>query len=231
MESRRIIQQQAAPLRNQVVEVLRQEILDDVLHPGQRLKETDLCDRYGVSRTVIREALRQLESESLITMLPNIGPIVTVLSVHDIESLYEIRERLEGLAGELFAKRATPEQAHRLIDHVSHMETSYLRGDVESRAIAKNVFYRILLEGSGNSILEASLRSIHTRIGIFKHYAFLDEKRVAVSMEEILRIVDAAARKRDPERARVACEEHIRLAGKLAVVEYKSRVEELPSTN
>lgn len=220
---RRVIQHQAAPLRQQVVELLRREILEDVLHPGERLTETALCERYGVSRTVIREALRQLETESLITMLPNRGPIVAVLTVHDIESLYEIRERLEGLVGELFAKRATPSQALQLIEHLERMETRYLRGDLESRAESKDEFYRILFAGSDNQILATSLVGIHTRIGIFKHYAFLDEKRVEVSMEEIRRIVDAAAVKRDPERARIACEEHIRLAGKLAVIEYKAR--------
>ena len=97
------VQQHAAPLRKEVARLLRTDILDGILAPGQRLIEGVLCERYGVSRTVIREALRQLESESLISVLPNKGPIVTVLTSKDIAAIYEVRRCLEGLAGELFA--------------------------------------------------------------------------------------------------------------------------------
>jgi DNA-binding GntR family transcriptional regulator len=224
MTSGSLIRQQAAPLRHRVVEVLRQEILDDVLHPGERLLENTLCDRYGVSRTVIREALRQLESEQLITMLANRGPIVAVLSVEDIEALYEVRRALEGLAGELFAERASNEQADALRAHLVAMETTYLHGTLESRGIAKDEFYRILLDGAHNPVLRSNLSGVHTRIGILRHYAFLDEERVALSMQELTRIVQAAAELRDPEQARRACEHHIRGAGGLAIIEYRKHV-------
>jgi DNA-binding GntR family transcriptional regulator len=227
MTGGRVIRQEAAPLRQQVVGILRQEILDDVLHPGDRLLENTLCERYGVSRTVIREALRQLESEKLITMLPNRGPIVTVLTVADIQALYEVRRALEGLAGELFAERATDEQAAGLIAHLAAMESTYLHGTVETRGVAKDTFYALLLEGAQNEVLEASLTGIHTRIGIFRHYAYVDEERVAHSMEELRVIVHAAAKVRDPALARAACEEHIRGAGKLALVEYRKNLEAL----
>lgn len=227
MTGGRVIRQEAAPLRQQVVGILRQEILDDVLHPGDRLLENTLCERYGVSRTVIREALRQLESEKLITMLPNRGPIVTVLTVADIKALYEVRRALEGLAGELFAERATNEQAAGLVAHLADMESTYLHGTVESRGVAKDTFYALLLEGAQNDVLEASLMGVHTRIGIFRHYAYVDEQRVAHSMEELRVIVHAAAKVRDPALARAACEEHIRGAGRLALVEYRKNLEEL----
>jgi DNA-binding GntR family transcriptional regulator len=215
---------QAAPLRQRVVELLRQEILDDELHPGERLLETTLCERYGVSRTVIREALRQLESEQLITMLPNRGPIVTVLTAEGIEALYEVRRALEGLVGELFAQRASDEQARALVDHLAVMEKDYLHGTLESRGASKDEFYRILVTGAGNSVLEDTLQGIHTRIGIFRHYAFIDEERVARSMEELRRIIHAAAELRDPALARRACEDHILRAGQLAILEYRKRV-------
>lgn len=218
------IRQEAAPLRQQVVGALRQEILDDVLHPGDRLLENTLCERYGVSRTVVREALRQLESEKLITMLPNRGPIVTVLTDGDIEALYEVRRALEGLAGELFAERASDAQAEALRAHLAEMEATYLRGTVESRGAAKDRFYSLLLEGADNGVLEANLRGIHTRIGIFRHYAYVDEDRVAHSMEELRVIVHGAAKVRDPALARAACEEHIRGAGRLALVEYRKKL-------
>lgn len=227
MDASRRVTPLAAPLRNLVVRALRQEILDDVMHPGDRLLESALCERYGVSRTVVREALRQLESERLITVLPNRGPIVSVLSVHDITSLYEVRGSLEGLAGELFARNASEADAVALINLLDQMESTYLHGDLQSRGSSKDTFYRILLAGGRNEILAEDLSRVHTRIGIFRHYAFLDEDRVSNSMRELRRIVDAAARQRDAARARAACEEHIRLAGELAIVEYRRRVPDL----
>lgn len=218
-----LVRHEAAPLRRQVVTALRQEILDDVVHPGERLLENTLCERYGVSRTVIREALRELESESLITMLPNRGPIVTVLTVDDIESLYHVRRVLEGLAGELFAQRATDEEARALSEHVEAMDALYLHGDPESRSSAKDTFYRLLVDGTHNQVLAADLARIHTRIGVFRHYAYVDDERVATSMIEVARICHAAAELRDPVLAREACEDHIRRAGVLALTEYRKR--------
>lgn len=217
------VQQHAAPLRKEVARLLRTDILEGALSPGQRLTEGVLCERYGVSRTVIREALRQLESESLISVLPNRGPIVTVLTSEDIAAIYEVRRCLEGLAGELFAQNATDDQARQLISHVDSMNSTYLNGDESSRGEAKDEFYRLLLEGGANPVLEANLRAIHARIGIFRHYAFIDDKRVALSMQELRTIVNATAVERDPAAARHACEEHIRLAGRLAVLEHEQR--------
>ncbi|MCU1524809.1 MAG: ydfH 7 [Microbacteriaceae bacterium] len=218
------VERHAAPLRKQVVRALRESILDGELAPGERLLENALCERYDVSRTVIREALRQLESESLITVLPNRGPIVTVLEQHDIEALYEVRRSLEGLAGELFARNASDEVAVELRDHLDAMESLYLHGTVKTREESKDEFYRILLKGAGNEILESTLRGVHARIGLFRRYAFVDDTRVAMSMDELRLIVRAVARLRDAAEGRAACEEHIRVAGQLAILEYSRRL-------
>ncbi len=197
---------EAAPLRRQVVDALRQEILDDALHPGERLLENALCERYCVSRTVVREALRQLESEQLITMLPGRGPIVTVLTEDDIRALYDVRRVLEGLAAELFAERADDAETRRMLDHLDEMESTYLRGTVLSRSAAKDTFYAILVEGAHNQVLATSLAGVHTRIGIFRHYAYIDDARVAASMDEVRHIAHEAAANRDPIAARAAAE-------------------------
>ncbi|WP_382306854.1 GntR family transcriptional regulator [Herbiconiux sp. UC225_62] len=218
------IERHAAPLRQQVVRLLREDILEGVLAPGERLLENAMCDSYGVSRTVIREALRQLESESLITMLPNRGPIVTVLTKRDIESLYEVRRVLEGLAGELFARRASPDQAAAMRALIVEMEDTYLHGTVHTREESKEQFYDLLLEGAANPVLENDLRGVHTRIGLFRRYAFVDEHRVALSMEELRQIAREIAENRDPDAARRACEHHIQLAGELAILEYTKRL-------
>mgnify|MGYP001101748763 CR=1 FL=1 len=217
------VMRQAAPVREQVAAAMRAEIVGGALVPGGRLYEKTLCERYGVSRTVIREVLRQLESESLVTVRPGHGPMVTVLTPADIEALYEVRQELEGLAAELFARRATDEQALGMLELVRGMEQSYLHGTLESRGESKDEFYRRLLEGAGNPVLSSTLEGIHARIGIFRYFAFTDPERVRISYTEILAIVEAAARDRDPKTARLNSEHHVSLAGKLAILEYRRR--------
>lgn len=219
-----VIERHAAPLRQQVLLLLRDEILEGRRAPGERLRENDLCAAYGVSRTVIREVLRQLESESLISVLPGRGPTVAVLTKREIESLYEVRAALEGLAAALFARRASPADCARLIDHHAAMTAEYLHGTLASREESKSEFYRILLAGADNDVLSDELSGVHTRIGLFRRYAFLDDDRVARSFEELTAIVRAAAVDRDPVAARATSEHHIELAGRLAVLEYERRV-------
>src|ERR1700754_1197613 len=93
----------ASVLRHSVTESIRNAILLGRFKGGERLPERALCEMTGVSRTLVREALRQLESEGLITVLPHRGPVVASLSVKQAEGIYQVRIELEGLACQLFA--------------------------------------------------------------------------------------------------------------------------------
>jgi GntR family transcriptional regulator, trigonelline degradation regulator len=99
MEARLNLKRAAAPVREQVLETLRTEIIEGRFAPGRRLTERELTEMLGVSRTVLRESLRQLESEGLISLIPNKGPVVRALTVEEARELYRIRETLEGLGG------------------------------------------------------------------------------------------------------------------------------------
>jgi DNA-binding GntR family transcriptional regulator len=222
-----LIERTAAPLRQQVVKHIREEILSGRLVAGQRLVENVLCDTLGVSRTVIREALRQLESEHLIRVLPNAGPIVTVLTEAEIRSIYVVRAALEGLAGKLFALNATPDQCKLLLKLRDRLDKEYRKGDVDSRENIKADFYSQLMTGAQNEVLTESLRSIHARIAIFRRFAFVDPARIEPSISELEAIINAAARDRDAAAAQAACEHHIILAGDLAIVEYAKRNKEV----
>ncbi|QBR02896.1 GntR family transcriptional regulator [Paraburkholderia pallida] len=215
-----LVERQAAPLRQQVVKLIREQILNGEIAPGERLVESTLCLAFTVSRTVVREALRQLESERLVTVLPTFGPIVTILTKKDIESIYRVRENLEGLAGMLFATNATQKQADAMVRLLNRMETDFVNGTVAAREKIKGEFYDLLLKGGGNDVLAETLAIIHGRVALFRRYAFIDEARVAISMNELRRIVDAVAVKRNAELARKTCEAHVRLAGKLAIAAY-----------
>ena len=218
-----VISRTAAPLRQQVVKLVREDILEGKLVPGQRLVESTLCEAYGVSRTVIREALRQLESEHLITVVPNLGPIVAVLSESEIRAIYVVRAALEGLAGKLFAENATKEQCKELIELRRRLDKEYRKGDVDSREFIKADFYRQLTQGAANEVLADNLRAMHARIAMFRRFAFVDEARIEPSIQELETIIQAAAVDRDGKAAWEACEHHILLAGELAIDEYVKR--------
>jgi DNA-binding GntR family transcriptional regulator len=222
-----VIARTAAPLRQQVVRLIREDILNGLLVPGQRLFESALCESYGVSRTVIREALRQLESEQLIQVRPNLGPLVTVLNLSAIKALYVVRAAMEGLAGKLFAINATPAQCEAFVRVRDRLDAEYRHGDVENREAIKAEFYLRLAEGANNAILSENLQGMHARVAVFRRYAFVDPNRIEPSIRDLEAIIKAAAIDRDPDAAWSACERHILTAGDLAILEYTKRARDV----
>jgi DNA-binding GntR family transcriptional regulator len=158
------ISKSAAPLRRQVLDELRQSIIAGRLNPGERLVERELIAMMGVSRTVIREALRQLESEGLVAIVPNKGPIVRTLTVEEARDIYAIRAVLEGLAARLFTEQADQAQIARLERALSVVEKAYDSGDVNSMLETKNNFYEVLFEGTKSETLASMLAILHGRI-------------------------------------------------------------------
>jgi GntR family transcriptional regulator, trigonelline degradation regulator len=211
----------AAPVRSQVVEMLRAAITSGQFAPGQRLIEKDLCDLMGVSRPSVREALRQVESEGLIVTIANRGPTVSQLSESDIASIYEVRGALEALAAQLFAATASDAQIKQLESAVARLEEAYKTEDVESIVGAKQVFYDVLLEGSGNSILPTLLRTMNARINQLRRVSLASHKRGAASLREI-RAVLRAIKQRDPEAAFKTSLHHVKQASKTALASLKA---------
>src|SRR3974390_2333240 len=129
--SLRAIPKAAAPLRRQVLQELRQSIISGRLNPGERLVEREIIAMMGVSRTVIREALRQLESEGLVAIVPNKGPVVRSLTIEEAQDLYAIRAVLEGLAARLFTEHAEPSEIQELEEALIRTSGAYNTGDPE----------------------------------------------------------------------------------------------------
>jgi len=158
------IERVAAPLRQQVLDELRRAIIDGDLPPSSRLIERDLCARMGVSRTVIREALRQLESEGLVGMIANRGPVVRALSLDEARELYAIRAVLEGLAARIFAAQASDDQIRRLLATLDEIEAAYATDDARLVVTSKNRFYAVLYEAARGEVLAGMIESLHARI-------------------------------------------------------------------
>lgn len=159
-----LIQRSAAPLRRNVVDALRKAILEGRLAPGSRLIERELITMMGVSRTVIREALRQLESEGVVETVPNKGPIVRALTMAEAKDLYLIRSVLEGLAARMFVLNASDEDIARLKEALDGTIVAYRDGDPEVILTAKNRFYDILFSGAGSATLSTMISMLHVRV-------------------------------------------------------------------
>ena len=153
-----------APLRHQVLDFVRQAIISGRLAPGARLVERDLIEMMGVSRTVIREALRQLETEGLVATIPNKGPVVRELTSAEAKDLYAIRGALLGLAARLFVENAADADVQTLRAALDETAACYETGNPERILETKTRFYDVLVAGAGSESLSAMLSTLHARI-------------------------------------------------------------------
>ncbi|MBI4194683.1 MAG: GntR family transcriptional regulator [Betaproteobacteria bacterium] len=213
------VQRLAAPLRQQVLDGLRQAIIDGRLAPGARLTERELTEMMGVSRTVVREALRQLESEGLIAIIPNKGPVVRELTLGEAKDLYNIRAVLEGLAARLFVENAGDAQIGKLAQALEVVVAAYEGGDAQQVLETKNRFYDALFEGAGSETLSSMLGTLHARIWRWRALGLSHPGRSAERSKESihnLRAMLAAIGKRDGDRAeRITREEASRAAAEV----------------
>jgi len=212
----------AAPIRQQVAASFRKAILSGRFAPGDRLFEKELCDLTGASRTSVREALRQLETEGLVTTIRNKGPVVTSIDPQQARSIYQVRAALEGLAAGLFAENATDEQVARFAVSVDQVKTAYKSGDLDQILEAKNALYDILLEGCGNDIVASVLRMMHDRINLLRRVSLGQASRLGKSATEIGTILKAI-KARDAAAASAASIRHVENAAEAALNPKKSR--------
>lgn len=206
----------AAPVRAQVVEAIRAEIISGALKPGQRLVERELCERLDVSRNTIREACRQLEAEGFLVIPPHKGPVVAQLSDAEARAIYEVREALECFAVRLFVERAPDEKVRRLQDAFGKLETAHRSGRVSSMLTAKNRFYDVLYSGAQNDVLHAQARLLHGRLAQLRARSLAHPGRPTTSIEEIEAVVAAIAA-RDADTASARWREHIHNAAAVAL--------------
>lgn len=202
----------AAPLREQVLDLLRREIVELRLRPGQRLVERELVEQIGVSRTTIREVIRQLSAEGLVTTIPQKGAIVAIPSPKEAAEVYEVRALLEGAAAKECAQNASEDHLRALRDAFAALERSVAAGE-EPRLMldAKNRLYQVVFEGSDNPTIRGILESLQARIAVLRATTLAAPDRPEQSVAEIRAIVEAIER-RDPEAAAAAASFHVRKA-------------------
>lgn len=202
-------------LRVKVEEKLRDAIATGRFRPGERLVERELCTLLAVSRTSVREALRQLEAEGLIVTVPHRGPVVASISVEEARQLYEVRALLEGLAGRGCALRASDAQLARIRKAVDALEAAS-RAKGGALIQAKTAFYDALLESCGNDVVRQLLKVMHNRITLLRATSMTQPGRLRRSLAEIRTIYQRIAA-HDADGAEAACVKHIQNAAAVAL--------------
>jgi DNA-binding GntR family transcriptional regulator len=206
----------AAPLRQQVVDNLRSAIADGRFVPGERLVERQLCELTGVSRTLVREALRQLETEGLIDVAPNRGPMVSVVGYDEAKEIYQIRQVLEPLACRLCAEAADDRLKRRLRAVFTDLSETYAEGDMAKLLRGKGAFYTVIFDGAGNNTLRHSIELMHVKINQLRTVSLAVPGRAGKSLRDIGEIVEAICAS-DPARAWSAAEAHVGRAAENAL--------------
>ena len=206
----------ASTLRQHVVKRLRDAITDGRFRAGDRLVERTLCELLGVSRPLVREALRQLEAEELVTTTPYKGPVVADMSVEKAQKLYLVRSALEGMACRLFALDGTADAKRELRARLDRLEAVFATGNRAAIVAAKNAFYECLLAGPRNEILESHARQLQARVSYLWSSSLRYPKRVAQSVRELDAMV-AAIERGDADAAEAACRLYLSHAVEVAI--------------
>jgi DNA-binding GntR family transcriptional regulator len=198
------VTQVVAPVRAQVVSTLRAAILSGRLPPGERLVETTLCEMLQVSRTSLREAIRQLEAEKLVTIVPFKGPTVAVMTLEDAQQIYEVRALLEGHAAELFAQRATPQEIAAMEKALAGFKDAIAAGDAVARISTTDEFYDVMLQGCGNRVVGEMLEGLHARVNFLRSRSMSSPKRSSESLKEMQAMLASIKAKNAAEAGRAA---------------------------
>lgn len=195
-------------LRSRVQDYLRTAIMEGRFKGGEKLREQYLCDRLDISRPTLREALRTLEAERLITIEPHRGPTVVRLTAKDACDLYALRTMLEGFAAHEFARLASDADIERLRFSVQALHAQAAQGERSDLLSAKGDFYNVLLAGCGNNLIKEMLLSLLSRINLLRATSFSSQHRLPQSLVEIDHIFERI-KARDAQGARNAAQNHI----------------------
>lgn len=199
------------PLRDLVFEAIREAIITGSLTPGDRLMEIQLAETLGVSRTPVREAIRKLELEGFVVMIPRKGAYVADISMKDIADVFEIRAALEGLAAQLAAERITDEEIEQLERLLVEIGRCIEEKDVAALVAADTRFHEMLYRASRNDRLQQILTLLREQIQAFRARTLAHKERMRIALEEHRGLVEAVTQ-RDPELARRLAQEHIESA-------------------
>lgn len=210
------------PLREVVCETLRDAVRRGILQPGERLMEIQLAEDLGVSRTPVREAIRKLEMEGYVIMMPRRGTYVADLSIRDINEVFEIRTSLESLASGLAAERINEEELEKLQRLLVEIGAYIKSGDMESIVRTDTEFHDLLYQASRNTRLVGIISNLREQLTRFRTTSMSFPGRLKATLEEHRKIVEAIAQG-DEKAARKAAEHHMEKSEQTLLASMKSK--------
>ena len=196
------------PLRELVCENIRQAIIDGTFSPGERLMEIQLADEMGVSRTPVREAIRKLEQEGFVVMIPRRGTYVADISIKDITEIYEIRISLDILAAGLAAERITDEELQTLNGYLLEIGQHIANNDMNKIVAVDTAFHDVLYTASRNERLRTIINNLREQMYRYRLEYLKDTQSHDRLVEEHQKIVNAIIEKNKEEAVRLI-QEHI----------------------
>ncbi|MGX8796558.1 GntR family transcriptional regulator [Fusibacter sp. JL298sf-3] len=202
------------PLGEVVFDYLRNAILSGELKPGERLMEVAIAEKLGVSRTPVREAIRKLEKEKFVIMIPRKGAYVADLTKKDILEVLEIRKELEGFAAQLAASRMEPEELEKLGTILEDFNTCLEDMDKKRMIEVDNAFHSTIFDASKNSRLMHMIYDLHDQFQRFRLIYFSEFNNFKEIQASHIKIYEALSAK-DEQGARREAEAHVDLIREL----------------
>ncbi len=197
------------PLHEEVAERVRELITEGALGPGARLNERVLCEQLKVSRTPLREAFKVLAAERLIDLHPNRGASVAALSLSDVEHLFELMAALEGLSGELAARRRTEAELEEIGALHREMLAAHARRDLPTYYRLNRAIHERINRCARNPVLAETYDSVNLRIQNLRFRSNFNREKWDTAMAEHVAMIDALARS-DAAALRSILEQHLR---------------------
>lgn len=200
--------QRHKPLRDLVYDELKMKIMTGLIAPGTRMMEVELAEEMGVSRTPVREAIRKLEKEGMISIEPRRGAYASSLSNQDMVDILEVRQTMEGLAADLATIRFTEEQKNELLEVSQAFNQAVEKGDMEQMISLDTLFHHLIVQGTGNKLLAVMVGQLQDMVLRFRYLYYDDFRRAEKMPQEHKEILDAILGG-DPVKARMAADNHI----------------------
>jgi len=199
-------------VRERVFDAVRNAIIDGRIAPGTRLTERELCEAFGISRTVVREIARRLEAEKLATVIPHRGLTVATLTRKHVEEIYEIRTELEAIAVRSFLKTASDADIAQAQEFGAQLLKAGERGDKVVMAETMTSFLHFMTEVADNQIVTEILDQLRTRANMLRVLAMAEPGQLETGMEGVRAII-AGIVARDVDAAVLATRVYVRRSG------------------
>ncbi len=196
------------PLREIVYEELKRQILVGEISPGTRMMEVELADVMGVSRTPVREAIRKLEKEGLVSIEPRKGAYASNISIKDMVDVLEVRQGLEEMASMLAAGRITETQKEELLTILSNYRKAVEAANIEEIIKYDEDFHSKIISISGNKTLEQVFSTVQ-ELALRFRYIYYDDFNRYENMPREHQMIEEAIMSGDAEKARIAAGEHV----------------------